>query len=163
MIIRANATPEFFVKIKVEKNYKYVIIILLGLVVRPRSITGGEVPRYFYYREFPLRELSIFIDESGDFGDYDYKSPYYIIAMVFHNQNIDISSAIKNLDMELSYMNLSDICIHTGPIIRREEVYSGMNIVERRRILNKLVSFYKQIDISYKCFFYREKTYCGCC
>ena len=27
------------------------------------------------------KELSIFIDESGDFGDYDPKSPYYIISM----------------------------------------------------------------------------------
>ena len=33
-----------------------------------------------------MKELSIFIDESGDFGDYDYRSPYYIIAMVFHEQ-----------------------------------------------------------------------------
>ena len=26
------------------------------------------------------RELSVFIDESGDFGEYDYHSPYYIIC-----------------------------------------------------------------------------------
>ena len=25
-----------------------------------------------------MNELSIFIDESGDFGEYDYRSPYYI-------------------------------------------------------------------------------------
>ena len=33
-----------------------------------------------------MRELSIFIDESGDFGEYDYHSPWYIVTMVFHNQ-----------------------------------------------------------------------------
>ncbi|WP_448902847.1 hypothetical protein [Eubacterium sp.] len=33
-----------------------------------------------------MKELSVFVDASGDFGEYDYKSPYYIIAMVFHNQ-----------------------------------------------------------------------------
>ena len=29
-----------------------------------------------------MKELSIFIDESGDWGEYDYKSPFYIVTMV---------------------------------------------------------------------------------
>lgn len=37
-----------------------------------------------------MRELSVFIDESGDFGDYCFHSPYYIIAMIFHKQSTDI-------------------------------------------------------------------------
>ena len=35
--------------------------------------------------------LSIFIDESGDFGQYNPSSPNYYVAMVLHNQEIDIS------------------------------------------------------------------------
>lgn len=31
------------------------------------------------------KELSIFIDESGDFGKYDYQSPFYILTLVFHD------------------------------------------------------------------------------
>lgn len=27
-----------------------------------------------------MKELSIFIDESGDFGEYDYHSPWYIVS-----------------------------------------------------------------------------------
>ena len=41
-----------------------------------------------------MKELSIFIDESGDFGDYDPKAPFYIIGMVFQDQKNDISEAI---------------------------------------------------------------------
>ena len=41
-----------------------------------------------------MKELSIFVDESGDFGEYNYHSPYYIITMVFHNQAVDISKEI---------------------------------------------------------------------
>ena len=37
-----------------------------------------------------MKELSIFVDESGDFGEYDYRSPFYIVSMVFHDQSIDI-------------------------------------------------------------------------
>ena len=98
-----------------------------------------------------MKELSVFIDESGDFGEYDDQSPYYIITMVFHDQSVGIDDEIHKLNMELSYMNLSGMCIHTGPIIRKEEIYEYMSIKERRRIFNKLVAFFRQVDIKYKC------------
>ncbi len=66
-----------------------------------------------------MKELSIFIDESGDFGEYDHHSPYYIITMVFHDQQEDIQPAVSKLNQELSYLNLDNLCIHTGPIIRK--------------------------------------------
>jgi len=75
-----------------------------------------------------LKELSIFIDESGDFGEYDFRSPYYIITMVFHNQDCDINECINNLNRELAYLKLDNVCIHTGPIIRKEEIYVAMDI-----------------------------------
>lgn len=39
--------------------------------------------------------LSIFIDESGDFGPYEKHNPYYLVAMVAHNQSVDISEEIN--------------------------------------------------------------------
>lgn len=104
-----------------------------------------------------MKELSIFIDESGDFGEYSYHSPYYIITMVFHNQSSSIESEMEHLEKDLSYLSLSNHCLHTGPIIRKEENYSLMDIRERRRIFNKMVAFTKQIDIKYKCFYIEKK------
>ena len=66
-----------------------------------------------------MKELSIFIDESGDLGEYEHHSPYYIITMVFHDQQEDIQPAVSKLNQELSYLNLDNLCIHTGPIIRK--------------------------------------------
>ena len=104
-----------------------------------------------------MKELSIFIDESGDFGEYAVHSPYYIITMVFHDQSEDIQPAISKLNTELSYLHLDNLCIHTGPIIRKEEIYEEMEIDERRRIFNKMVVFIRQINIRYKCFFIEKK------
>jgi hypothetical protein len=73
-----------------------------------------------------VKELSVFIDESGDFGEYDYHSPYYIISMVFHDQAVNIDDSVKKLNQELSYMQLDGLCIHTGPIIRMEEIYNAI-------------------------------------
>ena len=99
-----------------------------------------------------MKELSIFIDESGDFGEYAPHSPYYIITMIFHNQDESIQSSINKLNQELSYLNLDNLCIHTGPIIRREGIYESMSVKERHHIFNKMVAFIRQINIRYKCF-----------
>ena len=77
--------------------------------------------------------------------------------MIFHNQKDDVQPAISKLNQELSYLNLSDLCIHTGPIIRKEEIYINMSVDERRRIFNKMVAFIRQIDIRYKCFYIEKK------
>ena len=122
----------------------------------PGPSTGEEVPRLFLWRK-KLKELSIFIDESGDFGHYSFHSPYYIITMVFHNQAEDIQNQISHFDKELSYLGLNNFCVHTGPIIRKEEVYKEMDIFERRRIFNKMMAFIRSIDIRYKCFYIEKK------
>jgi len=95
-----------------------------------------------------LKELSIFIDESGDFGEYNSHSPYYIISMVFHDQKYDIQPTIFRLNRELSNIGLSNLCIHTGPIIRKEEIYINMTISERRCIFNKMIAFIRQVEVS---------------
>ena len=104
-----------------------------------------------------MKELSVFIDESGDFGEYSPHSPYYIITMVFHDQEVNIQENVIRLDTELSYLGLENLCIHTGPIIRKEEIYKDMGIVERRRIFNKMMAFIRSIGIQYKCFSIEKK------
>lgn len=81
----------------------------------------------------------------------------YIITMVFHDQNSSIEPALLRLEKELSYLRLSNHCIHTGPIIRKEENYSNMDIKERRQIFNKMVAFVRQVDIRFKCFYIEKK------
>ncbi|MCI6703500.1 MAG: hypothetical protein SOU06_05655 [Bulleidia sp.] len=49
-----------------------------------------------------MKELSVFVDESGDFGEYDYHSPFYIISLVFHDQVYDISSDLAHLENSLN-------------------------------------------------------------
>ena len=34
-----------------------------------------------------MRSLSIFVDESGDFGKTDNKNPYYLLTLVLHDQS----------------------------------------------------------------------------
>ena len=81
-----------------------------------------------------MKELSVFVDESGDFGEYDYHSPFYIISLVFHDQVYDISSDLAHLENSLNNIGWAKHCIHAGPIIRSEEEYKGVTLDERRKI-----------------------------
>ena len=104
-----------------------------------------------------MKELSIFIDESGDFGDYDPRAPFYIIGMVFQDQSNDISEAIHYLDAGLAQIGFAKNCIHIGPLIRREADYLHMTVPERVRVLRRMVNFTSHVNFSYKAFVVEKK------
>ena len=107
-----------------------------------------------------MGQLSIFVDESGDFGEYSTHSPYYIITMIFHDQSKDIQTNINHLNKSLENMGLGkDFAIHTEPIIRREEIYENMGPNERRAILSKLFYFVMKSEISYKTFIFEKRQF----
>ena len=56
-----------------------------------------------------MKELSVFVDESGDFGDYSVTAPYYIISLVFHDQSVDLSSNFAELEKWLASVLRSDM------------------------------------------------------
>lgn len=100
-----------------------------------------------------MHNLSIFVDESGDFGTYSNHSPYYIITMLFHDQDKDITSAIKKLDEEIQSLGYEkDFVIHTAPLIRKEEMFNAVMPNERRALFTKLFYFTLKSDIQYKTF-----------
>ena len=95
--------------------------------------------------------LSIFVDESGDFGQYNPSSPYYYVAMVLHNQAIDISKSINMLETQVSNWGYPEHAIHTGPLIRRESFYKNDLREDRKALFNALYHFTRMIDIKYIC------------
>lgn len=97
------------------------------------------------------KTLSVFIDESGDFGKFDPKSPYYYVSMVLHDQSIDISEEIKNLEARVSNYGFPHHAIHVGPIIRREQVYKNDLMENRKSLFNALFHFTRKANIYYLC------------
>lgn len=107
-----------------------------------------------------MKELSIFVDESGDFGPYSVHAPYYIITMVFHDQSEDISSQIHKLEQTVESQGFyGKFAIHTAPLIRKEEMYVNYRPNERRALFSKLYYFTLSCDITYTCFAYPKREY----
>ncbi len=95
--------------------------------------------------------LSVFIDESGDFGAYDYHTPYYLVTMVLHDQSLDFSGNFAALDDHMRIMGYKDHAIHTGPLIRREYPYTAVLMEERVKLFNSLFHFARKLDFHYIC------------
>ena len=129
----------------------------MGWSLDPGPPKAGKLLAIFYGVYMNNDELSIFVDELGDFGKYDIKSPYYIIALVFHNQSIVISDEIDKFNNYLEEIGYKDIMIHTGPIIRQENIFRNMDLSIRRKILNRFIAFVKKLDIMYMPFIIDKK------
>ena len=103
------------------------------------------------------KRLSVFIDESGDFGPYKNHSPYYIVTMILHDQKIDITDNIKSLDSNLNLFSYFYDAVHTGPIIRKEEIYKDMLMEERKKIFHALFNFSRKLNFNYISTFINKK------
>lgn len=119
---------------------------------------AGRLPAVFIPGR-SMKTLSIFVDESGDFGEYRAHSPYYIIAMVFHDPIHDISQETTALAQNLERLGLRNHVVHTEPLIRREEDYKNLSPNERRQIFTRLFYFTMNCDIQYKVFLFHKKEF----
>ncbi len=96
-----------------------------------------------------MRELGIFIDESGDFGEVKEYPAYYLVTFIFHNKDNRIDKYVDKLEESIRNAGFKVEYIHTGPVIRREEVFSKYSIDERRKLLYKMLNFIMVCPISH--------------
>ena len=97
-----------------------------------------------------MKELSIFVDESGDFGVYNHCCPYYIVTLIIHEQAHSIKEHIEKLNTYMNNIEYNMKAVHAAPIIRREEIYKNVDIYKRRKIFNTFFYFTEKVGIKYK-------------
>lgn len=103
------------------------------------------------------KTLSIFLDEAGDAGPYEYHSPYYVVSFVFHNQENDIGELVKDLDKRMDELGYGGNAIHAGPIIRNEKEYEGENPVIRQKLFKSLMTFFRKCPINIHTIYVEKK------
>lgn len=115
---------------------------------------GNSSPSYFLEMA-NIKEISVFIDESGSFSSYeaDPNSPHYLLCMVVHNQDDDISEEESKLQDSLQNMGLERAhTIHAGPLIRREDDYANMTREKRIGVFRRMMIFIQKAKFKYRCF-----------
>lgn len=97
------------------------------------------------------RELSLFIDESGDFGFKKGSSDFYFLTFVIHDQRKGIAAQISRIqDCE---------CFHAGPLIRGEAPYENLNLRERQKLFAIFSFFVSTLPIHMHTFRWLKKDY----
>ena len=95
-----------------------------------------------------MRELSIFVDESGDFGETRDARDYYLVTFVFHNQEDDINEDTIKLEKSVKESGLDIEYIHSGPVIRKEGVFKEYSLDERRKLISwHVLSMYYEMKL----------------
>ena len=85
-----------------------------------------------------MRVLSVFCDESGDFGVLSHHSPRYILSLVLHDQSRSIAKDLDRFNQRLRDGDQYKLLpIHTAPLIRREERFAYMDGNSRKGSLEK--------------------------
>ena len=100
-----------------------------------------------------VKEISIFVDESGSFSPDVLSSRYYLVCMVFHNQSEPVSEDIARLDETLQQLAIPQgQAVHAGPLIRWEEPYRNLKREERRVVFSRMMSFIRHAPLTFQSF-----------
>ena len=106
-----------------------------------------------------VKEISVFVDESGSFDPDVIASHFYLVCMVFHDQSASIAEGLHRLNDSLAELGLTeDHAVHAGPLIRWEKPYRNLLRLERKSIFSRMMSFVRRSEISYRCFCVDKRT-----
>ena len=102
-----------------------------------------------------MRELSIFIDESGDAA---FRSDFYLVTLVFHRQDEPIQPNIAQYEYTLTKELLDTIPFHFNPLLNGQDDYKWKDIRSRKRQLHAFRIFAEHLPIAYAAFVFEKRS-----
>ena len=103
-----------------------------------------------------MRELSIFVDESGSDGLSD---RHYLLTVVMHDQSESIADSIAAYEGALRAKGLPDIPFHASPLMNGKDQYSGLDLRTRKMMLGSFRVFFRHMPVKYHTFAYATKQF----
>ena len=95
-----------------------------------------------------MRELSIFIDESGDIGS---GSKYYLLSLVFHDQSIDIDNWLTSYERSCIEGDLPRHTFHFTPILRGHPPFGSIDFSTRKALLGRFRFLLRSSRLNTRC------------
>jgi hypothetical protein len=102
------------------------------------------------------RELSIFVDESGDMAGV---SRYYLVTLVLHDQANDIREKVRRYEESLSRADLPNIPFHSEPLMNGHGDYAGLTLEQRKKLLISFNVLVQRLPISYRTLAYKRSEH----
>ncbi len=102
------------------------------------------------------KELSIFVDESGDRAGL---SRYYLLTLVLHDQSKLITDKVMKYEDSLAQKNLPNTPFHSEPLLNGRGDYRNLSIESRKKLLYSFNVLAQRLPILYKTFIYKRSEY----
>ena len=119
---------------------------------------GDVLPLFLYLGDFTVREIGIFADESGGQGGH---SRYYVLTLVFHEQDKDISAELEKHRRGLADRHLKELPFHAGPLMNGHDEYEGMDFAVRKAYFSHFFLLLQHLPITYHTFVYKRSEFSG--
>lgn len=103
-----------------------------------------------------MKELSLFIDESGDSST---QTRYFLLTVVIHNQSEEITDKIISYEKSLVLADLPNIPFHSEPLLNGHEAYEDLEIKTRKKLLYSFNVLVQRLPIQYKTLVYKHSEY----
>ena len=102
-----------------------------------------------------MSTLSIFVDESGDFGKSN--RGYYVVTLIFHEQHEALEPGLVVLDQRLAEIGLVGHGVHSGAALRGEAEYRHLPVGTRKAAFNRMFAFVRRAPLRYRAFTFRRR------
>lgn len=103
-----------------------------------------------------MSELSVFIDESGDVGSC---SDYYLVTLIFHDQNDDIAFDIERYRRALWDSHLEERTFHFTPVLRGHDQFASLDLGRRKSYFARFRLFVEKAPFRYRSFMYKKSCF----
>lgn len=100
-----------------------------------------------------MAEISLFVDESGESGA---ESKYYLLTLVFHEQDAALDKQIALYERSLREKGLPDIPLHASPLLNGHDDYRNIDIQDRKQLLQCFFTMLQHMPIKYHTFAYKK-------
>ena len=103
-----------------------------------------------------MKELSVFVDESGDKSLH---ARYFLVTVVIHDQANKITEKINAYEQSLATADLPNIPFHSEPLLNGHEGYADLSLSQRKKLLYSFNVLVQRLPIQYATFVYKHREH----
>ena len=103
--------------------------------------------------------LSAFLDEAGQERNWEPEAKWYLLTLVLHDQDDDISVPVDAYERYIRSKGLPDIPFHMVELMHGRRSYEGVELADRKRLLMSFNALVQRLPIRYHTFAYRRSEF----
>ncbi|MBQ9004373.1 MAG: ABC transporter, partial [Eggerthellaceae bacterium] len=103
--------------------------------------------------------ISVFLDEAGQERTWNPHAKWYLLTLVLHDQDDDITRHVDAYEGYIRQKGLPDVPFHMVDLMHGHGGYTGLSLADRKRLLMSFNSLVQRLPVGYCTFAYRRSEF----